>query len=137
MSLSELLDHCVKETCCIDKINFDLKCFDLPLDQVNEMRNLMGHLASTTTHKSAVGLLGSKTGHQDIGHAISMYDFCLRTQTIKYKDSSMKANKFFQSQEGLPEGLPLRITNEYKGFTKDNQVLLKAWTFEAEYNETA
>ena len=136
MSLSELLDHCVKETCCIDKINFDLKCFDLPLDQVNEMRNLMGHLASATTHKSAVGLLGSRPGHQDIGHAISMYNFCLKTQTINYKDSSMFAYKFIQTQNA-PEGLPLSITNEYKGFTKDNQPLLKAWTFEAEYNEAA
>ena len=147
MSLSELLDRCVKESFSIDKIIFHLKCFDLKLEQSPEqmkvMKSLIGHLASNRRHKSAVGLLCSQLGlssnNQDIGHAISMYDFCLRTQSIYYKDSSMKAYEMFQYEtERPPEGLPLRSTRDSRGLIKfltmDNQVLEKAWTFKAEYS---
>ena len=148
MSLSELLDQSVEESFCIDKIYFHLECFDLEqtLEQ-NVMRKLIGHLASNTTHKSAVGLLGPQPNYQEIGaqiigHAISMYDFCLQNQSIYYKDSSMKAYKIFQSDSAEPEGLPLRSTRDNRGLTKfltmDNQaVLKKAWTFKAEYSGAA
>ena len=146
MSLSELLDKCVKESFCIDKINFHLECFDLKLEQSPKqevMKTLIGHLASTRTDKSAVGLLGSRPNTEDIGHAISLYHFCLQDQSIYYKDSSMKAYETFQSEtaERPPEGLPLIATKDNGGLTrflsKDNQVLEKAWTFKAEYNGAA
>ena len=150
MSLSELLDQRVEERFCIDKINFRLECFDLEQSlERNVMRKLIGHLASNTTHKSAVGLLGPQPNYQEIGaqvigHAISMYDFCLQNQSIYYKDSSMKAYGIFQSEtaERPPGGLPLRSSSDNRGLTKfltmdEKQVLKKAWTFKAKYSGAA
>ena len=143
MSLSELLDQCVEESFCIDKVNFQLECFDLKQEQSLEqsvMMKMIRHLALSTTHKSAVGLLGPQPNSKDpiTGHAISMYKFCYQNQSIYYKDSSMKAYKIFQSAEGPPEGLRLRNTKDNRGLTKfltmKNQILEKAWTFKAKYS---
>ena len=140
MSLFELLHDCVEESFSIDKINFDLVCYDFQQDHsLTQMKHLVGHLASKSSHRSAVGLLGSQPGYQDIGHAISMYDFCLTTQEIYYKDSSMRAYNLYQSENASPQskGLPLRIRSgckELQMITKDNKVLKKAWTLKAEYN---
>ena len=133
MSLAQLLDHGVKESFCIDKINFKLECFNLQSNKklnLEELQKLAEHLRSKTSHKSAVGLLDSQSNDQesDVGHAISMYDFDVKNKTFYYKDSSVKAYKFFQSETAQPpsKGLPLRI--------QDCNILEKAWTFKAEYN---
>ena len=90
-------------------------------------------MRSKTSHKSAVGLLNSQPNGQesDVGHAISMYDYDVRNKIFYYKDSSVKAYKFFESETAqLPsKGLPLRI--------QDCKILEKAWTFKAEYNGAA
>ena len=132
MSLAQLVDHCVKESFCIDKINFKLECFNLQFNKkpnVNELKKLAAHLRQETSHKSAVGLLQSPSNDQEpnVGHAISMYDFDVKNQSFCYIDSSMKAYKYFQSAIKPPsKGLHLRL--------QDCQLLEKAWTFIAEYN---
>ena len=76
MSLAELLDSYVKESFCIDKINFNLECFNIQLNQVLnkvELEKLATHLASNNSHKSAVGVLNDQ--ESGVGHAISMYDY--------------------------------------------------------------
>ena len=127
------MDDYVKESFCIDKINFKLECFNLQFNKklnVNELKKLAAHLRLETAHKSAVGLLQSPSNDQEpnVGHAISMYDFDVKNQSFCYKDSSMKAYKYFQSETAQPpsKGLYLRL--------QDCKRLEKAWTFIAEYN---
>ena len=136
MSLAQLVDYCVKESFCIDKINFKLECFNLQHNKkfnFEELQKLAEHLRSKTSHKSAVGLLESQPNDEesDVGHAISMYDYDAKKKIFYYKDSSVKAYKFFESETAQPpsKGLPLRI--------QDCKILEKAWTFKAEYNGAA
>ena len=129
MSLAELLDDYVKEGFCIDQINFYLNCFDV--SRADDMRMLMGHLASTRSHNSAVGLLGGHNqGHlleSVVGHAISMYDFCIKTQSFYYKDSSKNMYDFSNSEL---KGLSL---NNQGVCISTNRRLEKAWKFTTEY----
>ena len=83
MSLAELLDSYAKESFCIDKINFNLECFNIHRNQVLdfvELQKLAEHLVSKNSHKSAVGLLNGQ--ESDVGHAISMYDYCVQNKTF-------------------------------------------------------
>ena len=126
MSLAELLDSYVKESFCIDKINFNLECFNIQLNQVLnkvELEKLATHLASNNSHKSAVGVLNDQ--ESGVGHAISMYDYRDHKKTFYYKDSSMKNYK--NSADPPSKGLELPVKNW--------SLLQKAWTFKAEYNE--
>ena len=136
ISLAELLNDYVKESFCIDKINFKLECFNLQHNEkfnFKELTKLAEHLRSKTSHKSAVGILYSQPNDEEseVGHAISMYDYDAKNKTFYYKDSSVKAYKFFESETAQPpsKGLPLKI--------QDCTILEKAWTFKAEYTGAA
>ena len=142
-SLAELLEKILIKPVCFDKINFNLDYFEIHKteDEVNvilidQLQRLAGHLASKTSHKSAVGLIVPKTQETDtgdcqespIGHAISMYDFDVSTKTFRYKDPSAKAYDFFKSES--PDAEPPSLLH----LPKPYEALKEAWTFTAEYN---
>ena len=123
MSLGDLLESITTDDFNLDKIHFSLKCFDVKQNGIRnpeELKRLAMHLTSENSHGSAVGLLNNPKSN--VGHAVSMYDFCKDGQYFCYKDSSAQAYPFFHSETDIPiEGLKIDRNQHNR--------IDKAWTF--------
>ena len=131
MSLRELLEGITNLYFNIEKIRFQLTCFDVKdqnqkLNQ-SALKNLAMHLAPS--HGSAVGL--RKNNQSDVGHAISMYKYCRKEESFCYKDSSAEA--YFKPGTGTKKELKI-YRNGNGRFDCDKlyyENIEKAWTFTA------
>ena len=100
MSLYEFIKRSCKSDFNLDKISFNLKCFEIAGNKsINkeQLKHLALHLASPNTHNSAIAVL-TPTTSETIGHAVSMYKFCQDQKSFFYKDSSVRAYQFFNSR---------------------------------------